>query len=174
MLLLEYMCREAKSIRHSQPKTLCLCFCFTTNPTTNSDSEEFKFKLNNFSLCLWKEKMLSCYQFWNRNTLLIGVGLGQILSLLITVTAFTSSQLPKKGLPLLIFKTIIYSILLAYPVAETCFSITTFVFGYWSKSDYSHAVECLAFFSLYLLLLIRWCCCILNFMLPCSDYRNRN
>ncbi|KAL2323817.1 hypothetical protein Fmac_022875 [Flemingia macrophylla] len=41
--------------------------------------------------------MVSVYQFCSRNTL-IGIGLGQFLSLLITSTGFTSSELAKKGI----------------------------------------------------------------------------
>ncbi|XP_020210217.1 solute carrier family 35 member F1 isoform X1 [Cajanus cajan] len=41
--------------------------------------------------------MVSFDQFWNRNTV-TGLGLGQFLSLLITSTGFTSSELAKKGI----------------------------------------------------------------------------
>ncbi|XP_027364847.1 solute carrier family 35 member F1-like [Abrus precatorius] len=41
--------------------------------------------------------MLSFEQFWSRKTL-TGLGLGQFLSLLITSTGFTSSELAKKGI----------------------------------------------------------------------------
>ncbi|CAJ1977806.1 unnamed protein product [Sphenostylis stenocarpa] len=65
--------------------------------------------------------MLTLEQFKNRNTL-IGLGLGQILSLLITSTGFTSSELAKKGInaptsqSLLnyLFLTIVYGSILLY------------------------------------------------------------
>ncbi|XVE84568.1 hypothetical protein DITRI_Ditri17bG0023500 [Diplodiscus trichospermus] len=41
--------------------------------------------------------MMSCKQFWTKKTL-VGLGLGQFLSLLITSTGFSSSELAKKGI----------------------------------------------------------------------------
>lgn len=43
-----------------------------------------------------KKKMMSSKEFWTKKTL-IGLGLGQFLSLLITSTGFSSSELSKKG-----------------------------------------------------------------------------
>ena len=43
------------------------------------------------------KKMMSYKQFWTKKTL-IGLGLGQFLSLLITSTGFTSSELAKRGI----------------------------------------------------------------------------
>ncbi|TKY50547.1 Solute carrier family 35 member F1 [Spatholobus suberectus] len=58
-----------------------------------SDFQSLSPKHNLFKL----EKMLSFDQFWSRKTL-IGLGLGQFLSLLITSTGFTSSELAKRGI----------------------------------------------------------------------------
>jgi solute carrier family 35 protein F1/2 len=41
--------------------------------------------------------MMSVKEFWTKKTL-IGLGLGQFLSLLITSTGFTSSELAKRGM----------------------------------------------------------------------------
>ena len=44
-----------------------------------------------------EEKMLSSKEFWTKKTL-VGLGLGQFLSLLITSTGFSSSELARRGL----------------------------------------------------------------------------
>lgn len=49
-----------------------------------------------FSFVPFPNTMLSFGRLWTPNTL-IGLGLGQFLSLLITSTGFTSSELAKKG-----------------------------------------------------------------------------
>lgn len=46
--------------------------------------------------------MLSFNEFWTKKTL-VGLGLGQFLSLLITSTGFSSSELARKGSLLLSF-----------------------------------------------------------------------
>lgn len=40
--------------------------------------------------------MVNLDEFWTKNTL-VGLGLGQLLSLLVTSTGFSSSELAKKG-----------------------------------------------------------------------------
>ncbi|RDY01414.1 Solute carrier family 35 member F1, partial [Mucuna pruriens] len=65
--------------------------------------------------------MITFDQFWSRNTL-IGLGLGQFLSLLITSTGFTSSELAKKGIDAptsqsflnYVFLTIVYGSIVLY------------------------------------------------------------
>lgn len=55
-----------------------------------------KIHIHTYIYIYWKIKMVNWKDFWTTKTL-VGLGLGQFLSLLITSTGFSSSELAKKG-----------------------------------------------------------------------------
>lgn len=66
--------------------------------------------------------MMMFKEFWVKKTL-VGLGLGQFLSLLITSTGFSSSSLAKKGLIVLLFVFVLYRLLYLWMIAVCNFKL---------------------------------------------------